>query len=288
MNKIRKLKNYVYLIRLNKPFLAIPFAVTAAFLACTGMPDRIKIIGMLIAVFSGFFAGNAFNAVTDRELDRRNPRSAERPVASGQISVREALFVLLLSVLFVIAGTAIIAWYYVLLLPIPLLFCLGYSLSKRYTWLCHIILGITNAICPVASWGVFYGWKNIYLWLMGAIVFCWTIGFELLYSSQDVEYDRMFGTKSIPSVFGCAVSYKISHVCHVVMFVLWGIFYAAFRPGTIFGVGLLVTAPIMIYEHTLVKDDIVQNPALAFDLNQVYSIFVMVFAVLNNVVGGYK
>lgn len=286
MNVIRTLKSYAYMVRINKPFLAIPFAVTAAFLSCSGMPNYRQFIGLMIAVFFGFFAGNAFNAVTDRELDRMNPRSADRPVAAGDISVKKAYIVMAVSILFVIVGTAMIALKYLLLLPIPLIFCLGYSLSKRYTWLCHVILGITNAICPVASWGIFGGWNNIYLLMMGAIVFFWTIGFEVLYSSQDAEYDREYGTKSIPVVFGCAFACRLSAFCHIIMFVLWTAFCMFFQPGFLFCIGLFITAPIIVCEHMLVENNVVKKPALAFDLNQIYSISIMLFAILNNIMQG--
>lgn len=224
--------------------------------------------------------------MTDRELDRMNPRSADRPVAAGDISVKKAYIVMAVSILFVIVGTAMIALKYLLLLPIPLIFCLGYSLSKRYTWLCHVILGITNAICPVASWGIFGGWNNIYLLMMGAIVFFWTIGFEVLYSSQDAEYDREYGTKSIPVVFGCAFACRLSAFCHIIMFVLWTAFCIFFQPGFLFCIGLFITAPIIVCEHMLVENNVVKKPALAFDLNQIYSISIMLFAILNNIMQG--
>ncbi len=284
---LNKIKLYTFLFRLNKPFLAIPFAVTTAFLVSDGLPDLLRLFGLMLAVFGGFMAGNAFNAITDRKIDKINPRTANRPFACGGLSLKEVIVALFVAIIIVVFGTIIIDWKYLFLLPIPLIFCLGYSISKRYTWLCHAILGITNAICPVASWGIFCKWIDWRLILMGAIVCFWTMGFELIYSSQDVKYDKACGMKSIPSVFGLQFAYRLSGVCHLLMYAMIFLLILVIDCGIIFILGVVIATPLLIYEHLLIKNNEITKPELAFNLNQWYSLIVMFFTMMDNFYRSY-
>lgn len=268
---------------MNEAFLSVPFVVTTAFMVSDGIPDLKILFMLLMAVTGGFMAGNAFNAITDRNLDKKNPRTKNRPLASGNLTLKEVWVALIVSVVKVIISTIIINWKYLFLLPIPLIFCLGYSLSKRYTYLCHLILGITNAICPVASWGIFSRWNDCNLVLMGGFVCFWTMGFELIYSSQDVEYDKESNMKSIPVVFGMEFTYRLSTICHIFMYVFMSLLIYFMDLGFIFVLGILITMPIIIYEHILIKNNKTTNFKVAFGLNQVYSVIIMCFAILENI-----
>lgn len=284
MNKaiLRKVKSYIFLFRLNKPFLAVPFTITTAFLVSNDQPDTKKLIGIIIAVIGGFMSGNAFNAITDRNIDKLNPRTDSRPLTTNDLSVKEAAIALLFSVMAVIIGTAIINLWYILLLPIPLALCFGYSLSKRFTWLCHLILGVTNAICPVSSWGVFSGWFEVGQLLIGSIVVFWTMGFELLYSSQDVEFDKKSNMKSIPVTFGLKFTFKLSVICHIIMYVMIALLMYQLQTGLCFAIGVILSVPLIVTEHMLVKGEKLMHPKIAFDLNQLFSLTLMLFAIIDN------
>lgn len=279
----KKIKLYIFLFRINKPFLAIPFTVTVAFLVSKNYPDFVKLGWLLIAVFAGFMAGNAFNAITDKAIDESNPRTMNRPLASNQLTLREVLTAMFSALSVVLIATFMLNRVYLFFLPIPIILCLGYSLSKRYTWLCHCILGITNATCPVASYGIFSGWFDWKIILIGAIVCFWTMGFELIYSMQDIEYDRKNGMYSIPSVFGIKIAHNISILCHIIMTILVMILIYFLNLSAVFCVGVFIGVLILFFEHSLVKKDTVKNPELAFNLNQIFSIQLMLFAILEKI-----
>jgi 4-hydroxybenzoate polyprenyltransferase len=188
------------------------------------------------------------------------------------------IFVLLITVLI---ATGLINPYYVLLLPIPIGISLVYSLAKRYTWICHILLAMTNASVPVASWIVFYDWKDWRGMILGASVFFWTLGFELIYSSQDVFYDIQMGMKSIPVVFGIKKTYQISIFCHVIMSVLLVLFSYIMNVGVIFWIGLFAGIMLIVKEHILISGNRVENAKYTFDLNQMFSCILMIFSMLD-------
>lgn len=280
---LKKMREYLFLVRINEAFLSVPFVVTAAFMVSDGIPDLKKLGALLMAVSGGFMAGNAFNAIADKSLDEKNPRTKDRPLASGNLTLIDVYIAFGISVVIVIISTIMINWKYLFLLPIPLVFCLGYSISKRYTYLCHLILGITNAICPVASWIIFSGWNDCNLVLMGGFVCFWTMGFELIYSSQDVEYDKESNMKSIPVAFGLEFTYRLAAVCHIFMFVFMSLLIYFMNLGFIFMLGIFITSPIIVYQHILIKNNKTTNFKLAFGLNQIYSIIIMCFAILENI-----
>ncbi len=272
----------IKLCRLNKPFLAIPFAGTAAFLATEGVPDLLRLVLLLCAAVAGFMAGNAFNGITDRKLDASNPRTKNRPLVTGELSVKEAYLILVVCFIVVIVCTGFIDVFLILLLPIPLTLCLVYSLSKRYTWCCHFILATVNAVCPVGGWLVFgRDFFDVRAILCGGVVFCWTVGFELIYSSQDIKYDIEQKMHSIPSVFGIKKAYIISALSHGAMLGLFVALIVLADCGLVFTVISAAAYLIIIAEHIMVSKYSMKNAALTFDMNQVYSLIIFGAAILD-------
>lgn len=280
----RKLLAIIGLCRLNKPFLAIPFAGTAAYLASDGIPDLPKLAFLFCAAIAGFMAGNAFNGITDRKIDSVNPRTMNRPLVTGELTVNDAAVVLVVSVVIVIVSTALIEPLFVPLLPIPLVLCLVYSLSKRYTWCCHFILATVNSVCPVGGWLVFGSWFDWRMLILGAIVFTWTVGFELIYSSQDIKYDIQEHTFSIPSVFGIKAAYIISAISHCITLILFVPLVFFTHSGAIFVVISAISSIILIAEHIMVCRYNMKNAARTFDMNQVYSILIFLAAILDKTI----
>lgn len=284
MGLMDKAKAVIRLCRLNKPFLAIPFAVTAAFISNSKALNYVKLFWLICAVVFGFMAGNAFNGLTDLDIDIINPRTKDRPLVKGDLSIKNALIIMIVSTIMVIISTWFINPFYVLLLPIPMFFCFVYSISKRYTYLCHVILGITNAACPVGSWIVFNDWQDFRCILLGIVVFFWTIGFEIIYSSQDVLYDRIAGMKSIPVVFGISNAYKISTVCHIIMAIVFLFLMYICNVGLVFVTGFIISMVIIVKEHWLISNNKNYNAGKTFDLNQVFSLTIMFAAILDKLI----
>ncbi len=285
MNIPKKLKAWILLCRCDQPFIETPFAITAAFLTAEdSIPDIKKLICIFFACFSGFMAGCVFNGIADRKIDAVNPRTKDRPVASGMVTVREALCVMVFCIAVVIVSTWLIDPFYVLLLPIPIGLCLVYSLTKRFTWLCHVCLGVANASIPVGTWIVYNGWRDWRALLAGALMFFWTIGIEIIYNSQDVEYDKNMGMNSIPVRFGLRFAYNLSLLCHIAMAVVLAALIYFAHAGLIFTVGSVICCCILVYEHALVHGLRKENADKIFNLSQLFSFLLMVSAVLDKLV----
>lgn len=279
-----KIKAIAKLCRLDKPFFCLPFCVTAAFLADEKMPDLKLVICILFAVFFGLSAGNVFNAICDRKIDKVNPRTKDRPLASGAITKKEAFVIFGFCMLMLFVFTAMISVWYVLLLPIPASLFLFYSLSKRYTWLCHAILAVCEAASPVASGIVIMKGFRLSTLLLGAVVFLWSLGFELIYSTQDVEYDKKEHMNSFPVRFGVHVSFCLSAVVHLMMLAVLAVFIWYTKAGTCFTVGCAAGAVVIAAEHWMVRNDQVCNAGKAFEINQIFSIILMITAILDKTV----
>ena len=277
----KKVWALIRLCRLNKPFLAIPFAGTAAYLASEGTPDLAKLVYLFCAAIAGFMAGNIFNGITDRKIDSVNPRTMDRPLVTGELTVKEASVALVVAVAIVITATVLINPVLILLLPIPLVLIFIYSLSKRYTWFCHFILATVNAVCPVAGWLIFGYWLDWRILIPGAIVFTWTVGFELIYSSQDIQYDIQEHTFSIPSVFGIKAAYIISAISHCITLILYVPLVIFTHCGAIFVILSAFSSLILVAEHIMVCKYNMNNAAKTFDMNQVYSLLIFLSAILD-------
>ena len=275
----------IELCRFDRPLLAIPFAGTAAYLFSEKIPDTRRLILMFVALFSAFGAGGAVNGLADERIDKVNPRTCRRPLADGRLSRREAFAVGVAGVVAMIAATAAIDPRLLLLLPIPAGLALFYSLTKRFTWCCHFFLATVNAGCPVGAWLIFHGFDmhDVRGLLLGAVVFFWTVGFELIYSSQDAKYDVDMGMNSIPSRFGIHRAYIISRTCHIIMTVLIAALLAIVRPGPLFYVGLVGAYIVLLHEHIMIAHDNVARAGETFDWNEVFSCLVFLGAVTDKV-----
>ena len=278
----RKIEAIMELCRFDRPLLAIPFAGTAAYLfSGDDIPDFQRLALLFIALFAAFGAGGAMNGLTDLRIDKVNPRTIGRPLAAGRLTKREAVAVGVVGIATMVAATYALDPRLLLLLPIPAGLALFYSLTKRFTWGCHFFLATVNAGCPVGAWLVFNGFNphDIRGVLLGAVVFFWTVGFELIYSSQDAQYDVAMGMNSIPAHFGIRRAYQISKACHATMTVLLAALLFIVRPGIPFYVALACAYVVLLYEHSMVAHDNVARAGETFDWNEVFSCLVFLGAV---------
>ena len=206
------------MIKIEHSIFALPFALVAAFMAANGVPET-KILGLiLVAMVLARSAAMAFNRFIDAEIDARNPRTAIRSIPAGRLSRTFALnFTLLCSVGFVLVAKAIndLAFY---LAPLMLIVLLGYSLTKRFTSFCHIVLGIALGLAPLGAWIAVKGEFHWLPVLLGAAVMLWTAGFDIIYACQDIDFDKENSLFSIPTRLGVTNSLRLSRVLHLAMF----------------------------------------------------------------------
>lgn len=273
-----KLKTTLSMIKFEHTLFALPFAFLGAVLAADGLPTVWQIVWITAAMFGARSAAMTFNRIIDRRFDAANPRTANRELPSGKLSVSFAWTFLIFSIaLFELAAYSL-NWLTLLLSPVALLFVLGYSYAKRFTAFAHLILGAALAISPTAAWIAVLGKIDSEVpLLLSLLVMMWTAGFDVLYACQDYEYDRKAGLRSIPARFGIKNSLNIARIFHFQAFVVLVLLYLVTSLGWLALTGVLAVGALMIYQHTLVKpNDLSRMNAAFFTTNAFVSIILFV------------
>jgi 4-hydroxybenzoate polyprenyltransferase len=245
----------------------MPFALIGFFLAVS-QTEQVPYFRLLVEVVAAMiFARNAamgFNRYLDRKFDAANPRTANREIPAGVISPERALtFVIFNSLLFVLVAWLIndLCFY---LSPVALFVILGYSYTKRITPLCHFVLSTGLALAPIGAWLSVTGKFAMIPLLYSAIVFFWVSGFDIIYASQDVEFDRKYKLQSIPAMVGVKNALRISSVLHFITIAFVILAGLAMKAGLIFWIGAVVFIALIVYQHTIVKHDDLSRVNLAF------------------------
>jgi 4-hydroxybenzoate polyprenyltransferase len=268
--------DYLSLVKIQHSIFAFPFLLGGIFLA-PGWRELgwLQWSAMLVAMVAARSAAMGFNRIVDAHLDARNPRTAAREIPSGKVSVGQGrLFVLLMSVLFV-ASAYLLNRFAFWASPVVLLLLFAYSYTKRFTWLCHYALGFGIGLAPTAGWVAITGslaWPP--LALSGALMF-YISGFDLLYATQDVEFDREQELYSIPARFGVGAALWIARLSHLVSFGFFVWVGSLFPLGLVYWLGLALIGALMIWEHSLVKEeDLSRVPMAFFHANSLISLVV--------------
>ena len=269
-----KLKTTLAMIKFEHTLFALPFAFLGAVLAANGLPSWWQILWITAAMFGARSAAMTFNRIIDRKFDAENPRTAQRELPSGKLSVSFAWAFFIASVaLFEIAAYSL-NWLTFALSPVALLSILGYSYAKRFTSLAHLILGWSLAISPTAAWIAVRGAIDSEVpLLLSLLVMMWTAGFDVLYACQDYEFDKKAGLRSIPARFGIKNSLRIARLFHLQAFIVLLLLYFVTELGWLALVGVLMVGALMIYQHTLVKpNDLSRMNAAFFTTNAFVSV----------------
>jgi 4-hydroxybenzoate polyprenyltransferase len=264
-------RSYARLVALPHTVFALPFAVGAAALAFRQghVPlSAARLIWIVIAVAAARTAAMAWNRLVDRRFDAANPRTRERELPRGVVSVRgAAMLVLGSSVLLMIAAWQLGPWP-LRLAPVALAIVLGYSLAKRFTWATHLWLGLALGGAPAGAWIAVTGSFGRAPLCLSLAVATWVAGFDLIYSCQDAAFDRAQRLGSIPARFGIAAAVRISSLLHVITVIALVIFGAFLSLGPIYFAGTFAIAATLHYEHRLVSaDDLSRVDRAFFDLN---------------------
>lgn len=275
------IRNYLQLIRFSHTIFALPFALLGAVLAWS-QPDTLfrwqDLLGILICMAAARSAAMAFNRLVDRRIDAVNPRTASRHLPAGLLSVRGVtVFTVVSSVVFVAATLIFLPKILPVTLSVPvLLFLLGYSLAKRFTSLCHYWLSAALMLSPVAAWIAVRDEFSLIPVSLGAVIFFWVGGFDILYACQDADFDRSVRLHSIPARFGIATALRIALTSHLLTIaMLLGVWQIA-GLGWIFLAGVVVIALLLLYEHSLVTaTDLTRVNIAFFQVNAVVSFGVL-------------
>jgi 4-hydroxybenzoate polyprenyltransferase len=280
---VSTVKKYLSLVKFSHTVFAMPFALIGFSLAVSDPRYEFSFRLLLLIVLCMIFARNAamgFNRIADYRIDALNERTSRREIPAGLISYRAGMiFVSINSVLFLIT-TALINRLTLYLAPVALLIILGYSLTKRFTALCHLILGLGLSLAPVGAYISVTGTFEILPVLYSLIVLTWVSGFDIIYALQDDEFDRAQKLYSIPSVLGRKKALVVSVLIHtltVIFLVAAGIMgKGAFLHWT----GTLIFTSLLAYQHLLVKPDDLSKVNLAFGkTNGIASILFAIFVI---------
>lgn len=279
------MKNYLSLIKFSHTIFALPFAIIGFFLAMrtTNAEFNLKLfLLMLMCMVTARSAAMAFNRYIDRHIDIQNPRTKNREIPAGIIKANTALFyVIFNSALFVLATYFInpICFY---LSPVALLVILAYSYTKRFTALCHFVLGLGLSLAPIGAYLVITGEFALTPVLFSLAVLTWVSGFDIIYSLQDEEFDKSLSLHSVPSVIGKEKALTLSSFLHI----LSAIF--VILPGVLdsfswmYWIGVFVFCGMLIYQHRLVKPNDLSKVNLAFmTTNGIASIFFAAFFLID-------
>lgn len=271
---IAKLKTTLEMIKFEHTLFALPFAFLGAVMAANGLPTWPQILWITVAMVGARSAAMTFNRIVDREFDARNPRTANRELPSGKLSVEFAWIFLFVSIGIFLLAAYSLNWLTFVLSPVALVSVLGYSYAKRFTALAHLLLGWALAISPTAAWIAVRGAIDSEVpLLLSLFVLMWTAGFDVMYACQDYEFDRKAGLQSIPARFGIARSLWIARLFHFQAFIVLLLLYLVSELGVIALIGVGAVALLLVYQHTLVKaNDLSRMNAAFFTTNAFVSI----------------
>jgi 4-hydroxybenzoate polyprenyltransferase len=272
-----KFRTTLEMIKFEHTLFALPFAFLGAILAAEGLPSWNQLLWITLAMVGARSAAMTFNRIADRDIDAQNPRTANRELPSGKLSVGFAWAFLGISVALFILSAYMLNWLTFALSPIALLFVLGYSYAKRFTAFAHFFLGIALAIAPSAAWIAVRGSLDSEVpVLLSLFVMMWTAGFDVLYACQDQEFDRKAGLRSIPARFGIANSLWIARLFHVQAFAVLLLLYLLTGLGWPALAGLVAVGLLLAFQHTLVRaNDLSRLNAAFFTTNAFVSVILL-------------
>jgi 4-hydroxybenzoate polyprenyltransferase len=255
---------FARMVKIEHSVFALPFAYTGAFTAASGWPGLRVLFFLTLAMVAVRSFAMAVNRIVDLPYDRLNPRTAIRPLVTGEIGMREAwVFIGISAFVFVISCAGLNATA-LALSPLALAWSAAYSFTKRVTWLCHFVLGSVLGLAPLAGWIGVYPSLGIVSFLFFLGVLFWVAGFDILYACQDVDFDRSQGLHSVPAKFGIPTALVLSSFCHVnasLFFLLGGL---AAGLGWVYLLVWAAVSAILAWEHTLVREDDLSRIDMAF------------------------
>ncbi len=282
MKKIKQIyDNFNELIMFKHSIFSLPFIFIAMIVAAHGWFGwRLFFLGLFAAISARNFA-MSFNRYIDRDIDIKNPRTANRPSVDGRIDEKKQLFFIIINaVLFVIIAYFINSLAFCLSFPI-LIVLGGYSFFKRFSSFAHIILGISLGLAPIAGVVAVKGEITLWSLLLSCGVMFWVAGFDLLYSLQDIEFDKQEKLHSIPSIYGYKCTLLISKIFHIETILFWFLFVLSYGGGVFAYIALIVSAIMLYKEHQIVKKDFNKIDKAFFTMNGYLGIIFLVFIILD-------
>jgi len=278
---MEKIKKFMELVKFSHTIFSIPFILIAMIVGADGWFGwKLLLLGILAAVSARNFA-MAVNRYLDKDIDAKNPRTKDRPSVTGEIS-EEAMKIFILANALIFVGVAYMINDLAFKLSIPILIVLGgYSYFKRFSEFAHLVLGMALGLAPIA--GAIAVTNSIPCWsvFLAFGVMFWVAGFDILYSLQDMEFDKKENLHSIPALVGEKGALFISEMFHVFAVIFWALFVAYANLGFFAWLAVIISAVMLYYEHKLVRQDYKNIPKAFFDVNGYLGIAFLVLIILD-------
>ena len=274
----KKLRTTLEMIKFEHTLFALPFAFLGAILAANGLPTWQQIVWITVAMVGARSAAMTFNRIIDVDFDAENPRTANRELPTGRLSVGFAWSFLFVSIAVFLFAAWSLNWLTFALSPIALLSVLGYSYAKRFTAFAHLMLGWALSISPTAAWIAVRGAIDSEVpLLLSLVVLMWTAGFDVMYACQDYDFDKKAGLRSIPARFGVRNALWIARLFHVQAFIALVLLYLVTGLGWLALAGVAAVGLLLIYQHTLVRPtDLSRMNAAFFTTNAFVSVILFI------------
>lgn len=293
MGILKNINHYLSLIKFSHTVFALPFALMGFVLGVLEVNNGVfsldwflnngsLFIKVLLCMVFARSAAMAFNRYLDRKFDALNPRTAQREVPAGIISPTQALVFTLVNCLLFIATTYFINTTVLFLSPVALLVILFYSYTKRFTSLCHLVLGLGLSLSPIGAFLAVTGTFKLLPILLSIVVFTWVSGFDIIYALQDEAFDRAQKLHSIPAAIGAKNALMVSNILHLACFLL--VVTVGYVGGfhSLFWVGAGIFSYLLLHQHLLVKPHDLSKVNMAFaNTNGIASILFSCFSILS-------
>jgi len=265
-------------IKIQHTVFALPFAVMSAFLAAGGLPQAATLFWIVVAMFGARSAAMAFNRIVDQRFDGLNPRTKDRALPAGRVGTGAYVLFLVLSSMLLVLASAMLNRLALYLSPLALFIVFFYSLTKRFTALSHVFLGLALSAAPVGAWVAVREEISLASLILGAAVVFWLVGFDIIYACLDVEFDRQSHLHSIPGRFGVGPALWLSRAAHAAMVVFLLALAAVLPLGPLYFVGVALVAGLLAYEHSIISQRDLSKVNIAFfNVNGVISLLFMGF-----------
>ena len=281
-----KIKDYGKLVMFSHTIFSLGFALVSMLLAAQGFPKFSTLFWILICFLGARTGANAINRVIDAEIDAKNPRTANRQVPKGEMKKKEIVIFTSICFLIMLFGAYKLNLICLILSPIALFLMIIYSYCKRFTFLCHVVLGVACACAPVGAWLAITGKLSLIPLVMGAANTLWVAGFDIIYGSQDYEFDKANNLHSMAVQFGVKNALRIAMLFHVltVMFLI-ALGLLSGELGIIYYVGVIIISILLAIQYKIVSPTNLTNVNIAsYSINQLVSLTFLAFGLLDIII----
>ncbi|MEN8256719.1 MAG: UbiA-like polyprenyltransferase [Thermodesulfobacteriota bacterium] len=261
---LKKISTLLEMIKFKHTVFALPFAFMGAWLAQGGVPGGMVFMWIVLAMAGARTSAMGFNRIIDARFDKENPRTASRAIPAGDIKMVEAWAMVIIATILFFVACAQLNPLTLKLSPFALGLTLFYSYTKRFTWFCHVVLGVALAFSPLGGFVAVKGSFDNFPWMLSAAVLFWVAGFDAVYACLDADFDRKRGLHSMPARFGREGAFKLAVLFHAIAFVLFTYTGLYCRLNIYYFLGVAITGLALFYQHLIVNPRDLSNISMSF------------------------